>query len=114
MKNTDHQSASSALSSSTLPTSPSSEERLDQLLLLSPLEEPSNWFTAQTMARIRREHIDCERRTLRWIWSGICAMTLILILVGIEIREQSQNEIISLVSIENSESSENEGLWLGQ
>lgn len=114
MKNTDHQSPSSDLFSSASLSSPFSEVRLDQLLLLSPLEEPSNWFTSQTMARIRREHLDRERRMLRWIWSGICAMALILILVGIEIREQSQNEIISLVSLESSDTTEIEGLWLGQ
>ena len=48
-----------------MPKEPTSEDRLFSLLREQRLAEPSPWFAAQTMARLRREH---PQQEVHWGW----------------------------------------------
>ncbi len=97
------------------PNSISSDQKLDSLLSHSPLQDPPPWFTAQTIARLRRERISHEQRTLRWLCSSIIAIACLLVFLGIEIREQSSTQAIALSSLDIHDSNEeSEELWLEQ
>jgi hypothetical protein len=96
---------------------PSPDEGLDRLFAQAPLREPSDWFVTQTLSLIRRESAQTEYRWLRWIWTSAGALALLLLWTGIEIHQQSQNEILSIASLEVnnwSDGNGNEDSWPGQ
>ncbi|MES2307748.1 MAG: hypothetical protein V4507_02715 [Verrucomicrobiota bacterium] len=95
--------------------SSSPDEALDLLLDQVPLQTPSDWFVTQTIARIRRESVVVEKRSLRWIWAGAASLCLLLFWTGFEIYQQSQNEVLSITSLDVNNWSEGiEDSWPGQ
>jgi hypothetical protein len=77
-----------------------SDEALHEWMTQSPLQEPSPWFSTQTIARIRSESALQERMTLQRLWTSIGALACLLVWVGFEIRNQSLNSTSTLASIE--------------
>lgn len=101
-----------SLSHSDSPTKQDLMDPLDRALDHSPLEEPSPWFTTQTISYIRRESASQQKRFFVQIWSTIAALALLTFFLGIEIRDQSlfQADFLTMLNEDGSDPSI-EGLW---